>query len=124
MTSERTWNWADWIAHRLIGYAAQRTPDSLSERLEEEWLADLATKRGPILRLRFAVGCRWAANVIAHERAVPAVFATSSPIGHGHFIRFPQDDFPLVTGGAVAFVVIVSLFTTTFYGLAMGLGVQ
>jgi hypothetical protein len=115
---------ADWIAQRVIGYAARRVPGPLSERLEEEWLADLATRRGPILRLGFAIGCGWAANMIAHECAVPAHSAMSSPVGRAHFIRFPEDDFPFVTGGAVAFVLIVSLFTSTFYGLAVGLGLQ
>jgi hypothetical protein len=124
MTSERKWDWADWIAHRVIGYAARRVPEALAERLEEEWLADLATRRGPVLRLRFAVGCRWAAAVIAHEFAEPAVLAASPAGGRGHFIRFPEDDFSFVTGGAVAFVIIVSLFTSTFYGLAVALGLQ
>lgn len=124
MTSERRWDWAEWIAHRVIGYAARRVPGSLSERLEEEWLADLAGRRGSIPRLRFAIGCGWAANVIARECAMPADPAMTSPGGRGHFIRFPDDDFSFVTGSAVAFVLIVSLFTSTFYGLALGLGLQ
>ncbi len=37
MTSERIWDLAGWISRRLISCAAQRTPDSLSARLEEEW---------------------------------------------------------------------------------------
>lgn len=124
MTSERTWDWADWIARHSIACAARRVSGSLSERLEEEWLADLSTRRGPMLRLRFAAGCVWAANVIANERAEPTVYAFNSPVVHEHFIRFPKHDFPFVTSGAVAFVLIVSLFTTTFYGLALGLGLQ
>jgi len=118
------WDWADWIAHRVIGHAARRIPGSLSERLEEEWLADLATRRKPMGRLWFAVGCRWAANVIAHECALTAVAVTSPPVWRAHFIRFPEDDFPFVTGVAVPFVLIVSLFTSTFYGLAVALGPQ
>ncbi len=124
MTSERTWDWADRIAHRVIGYAAQRLPRSLSDRIDEEWLADLATRRRPAGRLWFAVGCHRAANVIAHECTVPAVSAMSAPAAHGHFIRFPEDDFPFVTGVAVPFFLIVSLFTSTFYGLALALGLQ
>ena len=53
MTSERAWDWADSIAQRLIRRAARRAPASLSERFQEEWLADLAAQRGPIARLRF-----------------------------------------------------------------------
>src|SRR3984957_10992603 len=63
----------DGIAHRLIHRAARRAPDSLSDRLEEEWLAELASQRGSIQRLRFALGCCWATNVIAHEHAVAAL---------------------------------------------------
>jgi hypothetical protein len=55
MTSERAWDWVDGFAHRLIHRAAQRAPGSLSERLEEEWLADLAAQRSLISRLRFAI---------------------------------------------------------------------
>ncbi len=124
MTSERRWDWANWIAHRVIGYAARCAPGPLSDRLEEEWLADLAERRGPIGRMWFAVGCRWAAYVIAHECTLPAGSATGSPAARGHFIRFPEDDFPILTGVAVPFVLIVSLFTSTFYGLSVALGPQ
>jgi hypothetical protein len=72
----------------------------------------------------FAVGCRWAAYVIAHECTLPAGSATGSPAARGHFIRFPEDDFPILTGVAVPFVLIVSLFTSTFYGLSVALGPQ
>ena len=122
MTSERAWDWVDGIAHRLIHRAARRAPDSLSERLEEEWLADLAAQRGLIRRLGFAFGCCWATNVIAHEHALAALPVTSSPMGQGHSIRHRQDDFPLFTGRAITFVLVVSLHAAVLYGLAVGLG--
>ena len=37
--------WADGISHWLIHHAASRAPESLSQRMEEEWLADLAARR-------------------------------------------------------------------------------
>jgi hypothetical protein len=120
MTSERR-DWVDWIAHRLIHLAARCAPDFLSARLEEEWLADLAAQRGLILRLRFALGCCWAIRIIAHEHAVPALPAATSPAAHRHFIRFPQDEFPFFTGGAIAFVLVVSLQVAVLYGVAIGL---
>jgi hypothetical protein len=73
MTSKRIWDWVDGIAHRLIHRAARRVPDSLSERLKEEWLADFEAQRGAMARLRFALGCCWATNVIAREHAVEAI---------------------------------------------------
>lgn len=124
MTSERAWDWVDGIAHRLIHRAASRAPGSLSERLEEEWLADLSAQRGPIARMRFALGCCWATNVIAHEHVVAAMPATSSPMGQGQFIRQPQDDFPLLSGRTITFVLVASLHAAVLYGLAMGLGPQ
>ena len=123
MTSERKWDWVDWLARSLIKYAARRTPDFLSARLEEEWSADSAAQMGTIPRLRFAFGCCWAASAIAHEHAQPALSAAASPLGSGHFIRFPRDEFRFFTDGMVAFVLIVSLFAAVLYGLAMGLTV-
>lgn len=104
MTSKRTWDWVDGIAHRLIHRAARRVPDSLSERLKEEWLADFEVQRGAMARLRFALGCCWATNVIAHEHAVAAIAATSSAAGHGQLIRHPGEDFPFFSGRTITFV--------------------
>ena len=55
------------LSARLIRYAASRTPPGLAERLEEEWVADLAEQRGAVDRIRFALGCCWARQVISHE---------------------------------------------------------
>jgi TonB family protein len=124
MTSERAWDWVDGIAHRLIHRAAGRAPDSLSDRLEEEWLADLASQRGSIQRLRFALGCCWATNVIAHEHAVAALPVAGSAAGQGHFIHAHRDDSPFFTGRTITFVLVALLHAALLYGLAMGLGPQ
>jgi len=123
MTSERA-DWVDGIAHRLIHHAARRAPDSLADRLEEEWLADLASQRGPIQRLRFAFGCCWAINVIAHEHAVAALPVASSPTGQGHFIHHTggHGDSPFFTARTTTFVLVAILHAALLYGLAMGLG--
>ncbi len=55
------------LTHWLIRRAARGAPLSVSERLEEEWHADLATRPTTLSRLRFALGCCWATRVIAHE---------------------------------------------------------
>jgi len=122
MTSERTQGWQDWIVRRLIHWAAHRAPDSLEERLEEEWLADLAEQRRPLSRLRFAFGCCWAIHVIGREHGGAALPAASSPMGHGHFARYPREDFPFFTGRTITLIFVASVHVAVLYGLAMGLG--
>ncbi len=61
----------DRLACWLIQRAASKAPASLAERLEEEWLADLAARCSTIARLRLAIGCCWAMKVIAQEFAAP-----------------------------------------------------
>jgi TonB family protein len=46
--------------------------------LEEEWLADLAERPSELSRLRFAVGCCWATQVIAREHQRSAVPLTGT----------------------------------------------
>jgi hypothetical protein len=46
---------SQWLVHR----AASAAPPALVARLEEEWLADLATRPSVFSRLRFALGCCW-----------------------------------------------------------------
>ena len=121
MTSERMWDCAGWISCRLIDYAARSAPAALSERLVEEWSADSAARDGQLPRLRFAMGCVWAARVIAQEDAVPTVSATSAALANSHFIRFPREDSPFFAGSTETFVLIVSLFVAVLYALALGL---
>ena len=73
--------WVDEVVRSLIQHAAHRAPPALSQRLEEEWLADLAARRGAIPRLRFALGCSWATRVIAYELGTPAR-AAAAATGH------------------------------------------
>lgn len=56
-------NFSSWLVRR----AAAAAPPSLSERLEEEWLADLESRRGLASRLLFGLGCCWAVQTIARE---------------------------------------------------------
>jgi hypothetical protein len=63
------------VSHWLIHHAARRAPESLSSRLEEEWLADLECRSSALSRLGLALGCCWATVVIANEHSrirVPA----------------------------------------------------
>jgi hypothetical protein len=56
---------ADKVSHWLVRCAAERAPECMSERLNEEWLADLSARATTMSRLRFAIGCCWATRVIA-----------------------------------------------------------
>lgn len=80
-TSFRGFDGIDTIACCVIEHAARRAPTALSERLLEEWLADLAEQRGHMARLRFALGCYWAATLIGRDCCPVSAAATSSPAG-------------------------------------------
>jgi TonB family protein len=73
--------WFDGIARNLIRHAARKTPAALSERLGEEWLADLAARAGALPQLRFALGCCWATTVIAREFGAPVRAAAGTSGG-------------------------------------------
>jgi biopolymer transport protein ExbD len=64
----------------VVQRAARAAPQSLSERLEEEWSADLAEQRGRMSQLSFALGCYWAAAVISHGHCAAKAPATSPPM--------------------------------------------
>src|SRR5579859_6227044 len=62
------------VSRWLLRRAASQAPSELTPRLEEEWLADLATRDSTCSRMRFICGCWWAAIVIARDlrRQAPA----------------------------------------------------
>jgi biopolymer transport protein ExbD len=59
--------WINGIASRLIASAADRAPESCSERLHEEWLAHSLELSAATSRLKFALGCYWAVMVISRQ---------------------------------------------------------
>jgi biopolymer transport protein ExbD len=73
-------SWIDRVAARMIQRAARAAPQSLSERLEEEWSADSAQRLGRMSQLSFALGCYWASKVIRHDHWTVSVAAASSPM--------------------------------------------
>jgi periplasmic protein TonB len=104
----------------LIRHGAHSAPPSLSERLEEEWLADLAGRASSLSRLGFALGCCWASRVIAHELA-GAVRAAPSATGPKSVTLYAQPDPSLLSPRAAVFLLILCLHTVVIYGLAAGL---
>ncbi len=109
---------------RLIRSAARSAPGALSERLEEEWLADLAARGSPLLQLRFALGCWWAGRVIAREHCVPAAAVASPVLGE----KLPLSDLDADAGLAprhwTTVIVVVAIHIAIFYALSMGLGIH
>ena len=65
--SAASFGWSHRAAPRLIRLATRNLPQPLADRLEEEWLADLAEQCGGMSRLKFALGCYWAATVVSFD---------------------------------------------------------
>lgn len=111
--------WLEVLTRLLIRHGARCTPPCLSERLEEEWLADLAGRARPLSRLRFALGCCWASRVIAHELA--AVRAAVSASGEKSVTLYAQPDPTLLSPRATFLLIILCLHGLVIYALAAGL---
>ena len=109
------------FAQRLIRLAARGAPPSLTERLEEEWLADLATRAGVLSRLRFAFGCCWATRVIAHEHCASGVAVASTPLGGKFLVDFLHDNSGGFSRRSMTLILVVGLHIAVFYGLMTGL---
>ena len=110
------------IARRLIQYAARNAPPELSERLEEEWLADLATRQGRMAQWRFGVGCCWATRVIAHDFCEAKVPAASTATGPKIMAAYAQHDSPLFSRRTTIFFLILGFHVFLIYALETGLG--
>jgi TonB family protein len=108
------------LSHWLIHRAARHTPDCLSQRMEEEWLADMAARLSAMSRLRFAVGCCWATLVIAHEHPsrMPVM---STVVGARPMIAFAHQNFGKFSRRSSTFFLVASLHVVVFYGLVSAL---
>ncbi len=91
---------------RLIRYAASRMPAGLAERLEEEWTADLAAQHGALSRMRFALGCWWATQVIGRAPQLYGLRLSAASHGSVGVVNPLPSALPR---RAVAFLVIVFL---------------
>ena len=124
MTSEQSVKWMDGAAGRLIHYAARRTPEPMSQRLEEEWLADLAERPSGFSRLRLGIGCYWATYTIAREQRVATVAEARSPLAHTNVATFTSGEATFFSGRTVTFLLVVSLHAAVLCGLAVGVSSQ
>jgi TonB family protein len=122
MTSERMVEWMDRAAGCLVHYAARRTPEPLSERLEEEWLADLAERRSSFSRLCLGIGCYWATYTIAREQRIAAVAPARAHLAHANVAGVMGENSALFSRRTATFLLVASLHAAVLLGLAFGVG--
>jgi TonB family protein len=106
-----------WLIHR----AARGTPASLSERLEEEWLADMGSRTSPLSRLRFALGCCWATRVISLEHCAASVAIARPAAGGKLAVSYHDDGIDLFSRRSSTLVLVAALHIAVLYGLMAGL---
>src|SRR5258708_1564978 len=113
--------WTEGVSHWLIHHAACRAPESLSQRLEEEWLADFAARPSAMSRLRFAIGCCWATQIIALQYQPSSVPVTSAVV-EGKLIRaYAQLHLGYFSRRSSTLFLVVSLHAALFYGVVTSL---
>jgi TonB family protein len=109
------------FASALIRHAARRAPDSLSQRLEEEWLSDLADRHGQGQRLRLALGCLWATRVIAADYLALERTRSAAAITQGSTLALGSQDPRLFSRRSIFLLMILSIHALAIYGLISGL---
>jgi protein TonB len=110
------------LAQRLIVRAAQRAPAALSQRLAEEWLADLGSRAAPLARLRLALGCCWATAVITRDFRVPQLAAAAgTSAAHKPLWGEHRYDLPLLSRRTVVFIAIAAVHVLIIYAFTTGL---
>lgn len=119
--TQRPGGWADEVAQRLIQHAARNAPPPLAERLAEEWLADLATRRGQVARVLFGLGCCWATNVITREHCALNVSAATTATGSTTLATHAQPNLTFLSRRTTVLVAIVGLHVAIIYAFATGL---
>jgi hypothetical protein len=107
----------DGVTHWLIHHAARRAPESLSSRLEEEWLADLDYRSSALSRLGLALGCCWATMVIVNEYSRIQVPAASPVVAAKGYIALADRNFSYFSLRSGTLFLILGLHAALFCGL-------
>jgi protein TonB len=115
------WSWEEALARRLVAAAARRAPPPLAARLEEEWLADLALRRGALSGIRFGLGCCWATHVIAREHGASAAVAAGPASDHRLLADLRALAPARLPQRALAIVLIAVLHVAIIYAYLTGL---
>jgi TonB family protein len=109
------------VTRWLIHHAARHAPDSVAERLEEEWLADLEARPSGLSRLRFTIGCCWATQVIAFEHQPARAAVSSSAVAGQGLIAYADKNFGFISLRSSTFFLVVGLHIVLIYGFMTAL---
>jgi hypothetical protein len=105
------------VTQWLIHHAARRAPRHLSSRLEEEWLADSESRCSSLSRLRFGVGCYWAAMVIDNDFPSSSVPAVSPVVAARSFVPLADGNYSYFSLRSGTLFLIVGIYAALFCGL-------
>jgi hypothetical protein len=105
------------VTHWLIHHAARRAPEYLSSRLEEEWLADSECRSSALSKLRFAMGCCWAAMVIVNDFPRSHVPAVGPVVAARGFITLADRNSGYFSLRSGTLFLIVGIHAALFCGL-------
>jgi hypothetical protein len=105
------------VFHWVIHHAARGAPESLSSRLEEEWLADLEYRSSPLSRLSLVLGCCWATMVIVHEHSRIQVPVASPVVAARGYITQADRNFGYFSLRSGTLFLILGLHASLFCGL-------
>jgi hypothetical protein len=109
------------VTRWLIHHAARRAPETLSSRLEEEWLADWESRSSALSRLRLALGCYWAAIVIFNDYARIRVPAASPVVAARGYLTLGDRNFGYFSLRSGTLFLILGLHAALFCGLITAL---
>jgi hypothetical protein len=105
------------VSHWLIHHVARRAPESLSVRLEEEWLADLECRSSALSRLGLALGCCWATVVIVNEYSRARVPLASPVVAARGYTALADRNFCYLSLRSATLFLILGLHAALFSGL-------
>jgi periplasmic protein TonB len=109
------------VSQWLIRRAAAHAPEPLSQRLEEEWLADCTMQASAWSRLRFAVGCCWATRVIAYEHRLSRVAVAAPAAAATMWTASARHSWRGFSSRSSTVILVVLLHVAVFYALMTGL---
>ena len=105
----------------LIRCAARHAPTDLGPRLEEEWRADLSAQSGLLAQWRFALGCCWATQVIAHDPIAVGVSARGAVTAHGTMAAFAPATLAPNSSRSTVVMLVLALHVAVIYAFVTGL---
>ena len=109
------------LACWLVTRAARHAPPELAARLEEEWLADLGTRRSALAQIGFALGCGWATQVIVHDAIVFGANARGVLGGQAALTAFAPAELSPGSNRSTVVMLVVALHVVVIYAFLVGI---